>query len=135
MGVSSEKKLQLVKMIRDEQQNNRAAMQNRESFLYGKSFLQDPLQNSTTAERGTMGEVEKSGQEASTFSLRFLISVLLLIGFLMWNNSDIEIMGRQADEIYPLIQDERLVRNVFDFIEDIPYTLEDSAATKNTIKQ
>lgn len=119
-NISSDKKLQLVKMIRSEHQNNRLVMNSREEFLYGKSKFHNEINPLQAMEEGQ----ESPPLSVSTFWLRFVIAAVLLAAFIMWDNSKEASWGRQAEDIYILLEDESFVTNLAGFMENITYTME-----------
>lgn len=116
-SISSEKKMQLAKIIRDEHQNNRMKMQNREEFLYGKRSYYDTSSSIEKQENITKPDISYSSS-----SLRFLIAIVLLIGFIVWDNSQVTVMGKSSDAIYTWLKDESVMTNVIDFMGNITYT-------------
>lgn len=103
-SISSEKKMQLAKIIRDEHQNNRMKMQNREEFLYGKRSYYDTSSSIEKQENITKPDISYSSS-----SLRFLIAIVLLIGFIVWDNSQVTVMGKSSDAIYTWLKDESVM--------------------------
>lgn len=129
-NVPVEKKLQLVKMIRSEHQNNRMVMKSREEFLYGKSRGYHEDGNPLYA---LEEDAAQSAQPVfSSFWLRFLIAAVLMAAFVMWDNSKEEFLGRRPEEVYILMEDNAILPKLFDFMEDITYTLESAPAAGQT---
>lgn len=117
-NVSADKRMQLVHMIREENKSNQLKIRNRESILYGKPFLSNAYAAEDTAENAEM--------PVSTFKLRFLLALALFIVYLLLDMGGGSILGKDTKEIY-LMLEEDYQSNLFDFIENITYTLDDTA--------
>ena len=72
-SVSSEKKLQLIRRIRQEHQMNQNTIRGREAFLYGKNNLYESFSDAES------GEMPESELPISTFRLRMAAALLLLL--------------------------------------------------------
>ncbi|MEG1847387.1 MAG: hypothetical protein RRX92_07295 [Lachnospiraceae bacterium] len=113
--ISSEQKLRLVHSIREEHKNNQMTMNHRESVLFGT-----PLPLVTTKET----EEPYDNDKPHTFSyrkIRFLLAILLFLGFLFLDITDTQILGIDSTAITTKISEDYRT-NLFDFIETIPYT-------------
>lgn len=117
--LSSEQKLRLIHAIREEHKNNQFSMQNRERILNGEK-IRIPQQPEADFDK-TMNE--SSGISAGSFKLRFLIAIILFIGFIFIDSQDITMNGINASKIQSSITED-FQSNIFDFIDTIPYTLE-----------
>ena len=122
---STDRRLRLVQKIRQEQSQNRQAIKTRERILYGEPAKQpwgepdsEPFDN--YGKERTDGE----GIQASSFGLRMLIALLLFGGYFFLARSQSSIAGLDADRILTEINRYSGVEiNVFDFIDNITYTL------------
>lgn len=119
--VSTEKKLQLVKLLRSEDAHNRMKMRSREELLYGRSSY-------GSAAEDMVYRMENAGEEDlpafSSLKFRFLIAFALLIGFAAWDNGYFPVPGLKTEQVYEALSGENSLTNLFAFIEEIPYTLE-----------
>ncbi len=116
--ISSEQKLRLIHAIREEHKNNQWSMQNRERILNGDKI---PMPHPETDTDKTM--MEPSGISVGSFKLRFMIAIILFIGFVLIDSQDINMNGIDASKIQSSITED-FQSNIFDFIDAIPYTLE-----------
>lgn len=122
---STDRRLRLVQKIRQEQNQNRQAIKTRERILYGEPSKQpwgepDPESFDNYGKEKNDGE----GMQASSFSLRMLIALLLFGGYFFLARSQGSIGGVNADKILSEINRYSGVEiNLFDFIDNITYTL------------
>lgn len=117
--IPTEKKLQLVRMLRSEDEQNRVRMRTREELLYGRAF---PEKVSAAEPYGMEGEIERPA--FSSLKLRFVIAFLLMVGFVSWDNGYYPIPGVEPELVYECLSADNSIGNLFAFIEQIPYTLE-----------
>lgn len=120
--ISTEKKLQLVKLLRSEDTNNRIRMRSREELLYGRSGRDHVMQTMT------FEDAEAGGYEEPVFSslkLRMVIAGLLLVGFVVWDNGYLSIPLVKSEQVYEALSEKNSMTNLFAFIEEISYTLKD----------
>lgn len=132
--ISAEKRLQLVHQIRQEHTLNRQALRTREQILYGKesgsppacSLSQDSLSGSMT-EREIAEQSLEAGSAPfmhSTLGIRFLIAVLLFLGYFLLAKNQISFGGVNAEVIRSEVNRYSDVEiNLFDFMDNITYTL------------
>lgn len=104
-----DKKLQLVQQVRSQYDRNQYDLQNRERILYGKT--QDIY-------RGIDGDVNPyaplyGGEEDSaipvhfsTFKLRLVVSIMLLLGILVLDRTGGAFFGIQAKDVFTFIQED-----------------------------
>lgn len=118
---SAERKLQLVHKIRQEQQMNQNAVRGREAFLYGNvsgnhSYIsfQEP----------ELGDPAWEDTMISTFRLRAAAALLLFGLFYTFDAQDRPILGIQTSAVYEAVRED-YSPILFDFIEEIPYTLQE----------
>lgn len=106
---TSERRLELVRNVRQEQERNSAAMRQRESFFYGgsDSYLPAPAP----------GQAVMSG-----FKLRFFIALVLFMAFMAMDKNNWAVLEVDSGTIY-----ETISRNAkgFDFEDIFPYTVDD----------
>lgn len=138
-NVSTEQKLQLIQMIRAENQDNRMKMRSREKMLYGTETKYEPdelplyakgyvavnTKNKElyAAENAAIAEHVSS---FSSFKLRLLLAVILFTAFLVLDAGNGTIAGittRQLQEEINKDFDTGLDKVVFDFENNFPYTL------------
>ena len=116
--ISSEQRLRLIHTIREEHRNNQLSMQNREIILNGDKIIM-PLSDNTMEKNMN----EPAGINTGSFKLRFMIAIILFIGFIFMDSQKISLNGINALKIQNSIT-ENFQSNIFDFMESIPYTLE-----------
>ena len=112
--VSAEKKLQLVRQIREEHQNNQNAVRGREAFLYGKSF--------SALKESEMDDNMEEGLRFSTLRLRITTALFLFGIFYVFVSSKKDFLGIHVSQVYEAVETD-YSPILFDFIEEIPYTL------------
>ena len=93
-------------------------MQNRERILNGDKIVM-PLSDNTMEKNMN----EPAGINTGSFKLRFMIAIILFIGFIFMDSQKISLNGINALKIQNSIT-ENFQSNIFDFMESIPYTLE-----------
>lgn len=118
-NISAEQKLQMVQMIRAENQDNRIKMRSREKMLYSGETL--PLYSKNYKEVYALEEPEPIADvpSVSSFKIRLGISILLFAAYLFLNTGAKEFGGITAADIQKQINHEV----VFDFEDNFPYTL------------
>ena len=116
--ISVDKKLQLISRIRQEHQTNRNTIRGREAFLYGRSI---PYESFHEPEDEMIPGAEAP---VSTFRLR-AAAALLLFAFLYFASSRGEtVLGIAPSRIREAVETDYSAI-LFDFMEEIPYTLND----------
>ena len=124
---NTQRRLELMRLIREENHNNQMRIRTREEILYGKSDSYGgfdeygyPL---TAAEYSRPDE----SVHMSSFGLRLVIAVLLFGIYYFCRGQDISIAGITAQQIEAAVnvQETKLV----DFISQFPYILQDKADT------
>ncbi|MBO5092897.1 MAG: hypothetical protein J6C33_00900 [Lachnospiraceae bacterium] len=114
--VSSEKKLQLIRRIREENEMNQNTIRGREAFLHGK---QTPYESF----RDHKGEGEAGDISAiSTFRLRMAAALLLFGVFYSLVSKDATLFGIDSAQVYQAVETD-YSPILFDFMNQIPYTL------------
>lgn len=111
--VSTDTKLQLIQMIRAENQENRLKMQSRQKILnYGYTNTE---------------QVIEDGKESNPFfglRIRLTLSFLLFLAFFFLDYSGTKIGTVGTKEILSAVKKEMDI-NTIDFIENFTYTLSD----------
>lgn len=113
--VSSEKKLQLIRRIREENEMNQNTIRGREAFLYGKQMPYESF-------RDSRGEGEMGETVISTFRLRMAAALLLFGVFYSLVSKDTTLFGIDSDQVYEAVETD-YSPILFDFMNQIPYTL------------
>ena len=134
--VSTNQKLQLIRSIRAESQDNRMAMRNRERILYGiesKAGEELPLYakgyyDGREKELYALEDGSSAMQRGSFsfFKLRLMLSAVLFCVFLVADSGSGNIGGFSTDMIREEINkdfDAGFDEVVFDFEDNFPYTL------------
>lgn len=113
--VTAERRLELIRNIREENQKNRMSMRSREHILYGKEYEAAPMWDT--------GEVPAPPAHGSTLILRIMIAAVLLSLFIImdylqadWLPVDMETINDSLKENYTV--------NIIDFMDKITYTLD-----------
>ena len=118
-------RLELTRMIREENHNNRQRIRAREEILYGKKYCDYPL---TAAEHNSP---EETGH-MSSFGLRFLAAAVLFALYFICKTQSATIAGIDSAQIEAAVNGEDSltqslpVTKIVDFIGQFPYTLHDS---------
>ena len=97
--INTDKKLELVKAIRMQNQYNRQLFRSREGFLYSD----EPLVRRGeiySLEAEDKPEVPNSGKVYGSFRIRFLIAMVLLVVFILCDVSHLSYEGENTDTIY-----------------------------------
>lgn len=103
--VNSDKKLELIRTIRMQNQYNRIKCRERESFLYGIPPSGNKRElYSTEAAVGTIpGEIAepvKGGGFLSGFRIRFFIALILFSTFIYLDKNHISIFGKTTFDLF-----------------------------------
>ena len=114
--ISSEKKLQLVRKIREEHQMNRDTVRGREAFLYGRNVPYESFQDAG------MDGMQDGELPVSTFRLRTAAALLLFAFFYTAFSQNKTIFGLDTQQVYESVETD-YSPILFDFMEQIPYTL------------
>lgn len=116
---TSERRLELVRSVREEQARNQQAMRHREAIMYGTNngTYYDTYQNPQPSGTNT----PESGSYAG-FKLRFIITLILIALFWLGSKNEWEIGGYNSTRIAETICEST---NSIDFTTLFPYTLEE----------
>lgn len=112
--ITAEKKLELIRNIREENHKNRLNLQSRESVLYGHEYC---YTGEAINEAG-----DGTGKRTSHLGFRILFAIILFSLFIILDNTKGVWGGFSSVDIYGLLL-ENNIANSFDFIEEITYTL------------
>ena len=110
--IDTNKKLELVRSIRMNQQNNRAVLNNREQLLYGTSrplvAKGEVYGLESAALTGTAPEaaIADSGNSLKSFKIRLLIAVILFAAFVFLDRTGQSVMGITTKQVAEAITTE-----------------------------
>ncbi len=99
--INTDKKLELVKAIRMQNQYNRQLFRSREGFLYsdtpemhhGELFSLEEQEKQLPQETGT-------GNAYGNFRVRFMIAIVLLVSFVLCDVNHLSYKGETTDTIF-----------------------------------
>lgn len=113
--VTAERRLELIRNIREENQKNRMRMKNREHILYGREYDAAPMQDT--------GELPAAPARASTLILRTIIAAVLLSLFIIMDYLEADWLPIDMNTINDCLKENYTV-NIIDFMDKITYTLD-----------
>ena len=116
--ISTEQKLQLVHILREDHKKNRLQLHRREQILYGKNMPEFNYEEMVDNGYDTKDLVPYKGKGISGFRVRFMISVILFLSFFYLDRNNEKIGSVDSSQIEKYIEDDSLqclVLNVFDF--------------------
>ncbi|MBD5478847.1 MAG: hypothetical protein HDR14_06085 [Lachnospiraceae bacterium] len=113
--VTAERRLELIRNIREENQKNRMRMKNREHILYGREYDTAPMQDT--------GELPAAPARASTLVLRTIIAAVLLSLFIIMDYLEADWLPIDMNTINDCLKENYTV-NIIDFMDKITYTLD-----------
>lgn len=113
---NAERKMELIRMMRLEQQENAGRMQKREQILYP-----DKLRNSVREDEMVR---KHPNAKKDLFYLRLGISMGIFLLFLYMDTKNITFWGLTFDKIQTIVA-ETIDVNSFAFMEQFPYTLKE----------
>lgn len=128
--IAAEKRLELIRCIREENERNRMRIRAREHILYGKKseeFEGTLNENRFSYEQNRYGEELESKEKKykiplSGLWIRTLLATVLFAAYIILDFSGAKALGADAAYIYDRIS-ENYTPNVIDFIDKITYTL------------
>lgn len=137
--VTAERRLELVRYIREENNRNRMRMRTRENILYGKR--KDTLTDSYTGHyeecsyeaRQPLAEEETDKASGKVFSglwVRTLLATVLFAVYIILDFSGGSVLSVNSDAIHAHIS-ENYAPNVIDFMQEITYTLNDAESSSD----
>ena len=130
-NINIERRLELIKMMRDEQEENRGRIRKREHILYPNRSLsyQEPLEKRQYNYNDTYLENEKVKQTSRNknnhcFYLRLGVCMGLFLLFVYMETKNISCFGITHEKIQNVLS-QTIDVNSFAFMEQFPYTLEE----------
>ncbi len=127
-SISSDKKLQLIRKIRQEHQTNRNTIRGREAFLYGKNM---PYETFHEPELEAYPEAEVP---VSTFRFRIAAALFLFAIFYLVSSRGETLLGIRPSQIHEVVEMD-YSPILFDFMENIPYTLHKSDVQPEAVQE
>lgn len=113
--ITAERRMELIRTIREENSRNRMNLKNRENILYGQTYDKSAM---TEAENMT----DTSPKSVSLLGIRILVSVILFSLFVILDYTEDTWFSVNATSICESIK-ENASLNSFAFIKEITYTL------------
>ena len=113
--VTAERRLELIRNIREENQKNRMRMKNREHILYGREYDTASIQDA--------GELPAAPARPSTLILRTIIAAVLLSLFIIMDYLEADWLPIDMNTINDCLKENYTV-NIIDFMDKITYTLD-----------
>lgn len=121
--VSIEKKLQMIRQIRQEYANNKNIINEREHILYG---IHRSEENLSTFNNNSFLDNESFSYSPQRFIiLRIVITILVTTCIIILDQSNSHFKTYSTQNLFSYIEkdySESLKTNLFDFTKDIPYT-------------
>lgn len=122
--VSVEKKLQVVKQIREENAKNERLIRGRESVLYGfhspYPVYPDEMINSETD-----GEPISYYGKSMSLKIRLVLSLILVVSIIILDKTQTQVMKYTVSDMFTYLETDLtkdFQTNLFDFTSDFPYT-------------
>ncbi|MGN0157212.1 MAG: hypothetical protein ACI39N_08175 [Lachnospiraceae bacterium] len=115
-NISLERKLELVRTIRERQDDNFEQMRKREKILYGKESYSHPISSLDSANAPAF--------LSGSFKLRLFLSIVLFLLFFFMDIYQYHYHILSSSFIVEKVSETFSV-NSFDFISQFPYTLEE----------
>lgn len=113
--ITAEKRLELIRNIREENHKNRMSLKNREHILYGREYETVPMQETE--------ELPAAFRHGSTLILRTIIAAVLLSLFIIMDYLQADWLPVDMETINNCLQENYTV-NIIDFMDKITYTLD-----------
>lgn len=130
--IDTEKKLELIRSMRQTHENNLAAINKRETILYGKPISyrmgtqSDLVQNSNTStdvNNPYDEDLYPYKKPILTFKVRTFLAICLVIGYFLFLTVTENQYSMEKAMVKTYIAKD-FSNNLFAFMEDFPYTLE-----------
>lgn len=124
--VGTDKKLELIRAIRMQNNYDRQLFRSRENFLYSDSPSQRhgelysleasayPVQDAPMAQAA---EGKSDGSLLKGFRLRFVIAMVLFLAFVYCDMRGIKIAGESTDNLYQMIADSQIILQLTGFLK------------------
>lgn len=121
--VGTDKKLELIRAIRMQNNYDRQLFRSRENFLYSDSPSQRhgeiygleaaayPVPSAPPADEKTDGSLLKG------FRLRFIIAMVIFLAFVYCDLRGISIAGKSTDTLYQMIVDSQMIPQLTDLMK------------------
>ena len=140
--VTAERRLELVRYIREENNRNRMRMRTRENILYGKrkdtltgSYAGYYEENGYESGNPLAEETDiPSGKVFSGLWVRTLLATVLFAVYIILDFSGGSIFTVNSDTIHTHIS-ENYTPNVIDFMQEITYTLNNADSNTDRLKE
>ncbi len=116
--ITSDRRLELLRNIREESERNRMNLRNHQNILYGNHY-----DNYVESEDNDMTNVS-SKNNSSTFFFRTIIAIILFVLFVLWDYSGYSIWDLKSSTICTYIEN-NYDFNIIDFADRILYTNKD----------
>lgn len=121
----TERKLKLMRFLREENQNNRMKMRSREEILYGKSSL--PVQFGSLGEEDYLqAYADEPRPMPSLFGVRVVLALALFAAVWYMDRENYSFGGIDAAWIQEQVAASPNPGKLMDFVADFPYTLSEA---------
>ena len=114
--VNTDKKLELIKAIRMQNQYDRQLFRMREGFLYS-DMPEGKHRELYSLEEPTPPQEEGKSKALINFRIRFVIAILLLLSFILCDVNHISFGKEDADSIYRRIKNSTDIEELIDMIK------------------
>lgn len=121
--ISIEKKLELVRSIREANNRNRNSLRQQQYILYGQKYDDSFINDDTDM---TDAAALKGKGKGSTLGMRSLFAIILFSLFVILDYTKGEWLSISAEKFFSYIE-ENYSSNGFAFMEEITYTLDNLA--------
>ena len=95
----AERKLELTRYLRQEQNINRMKVKNREDILYGTGKNSEMLYGDEGLELAEYDRIREQGYKGPMFGLRLAVSLILFAGVIYLDKNRIAWQGQNATEV------------------------------------
>ena len=95
----AERKLELTRYLRQEQNLNRMKVKNREDILYGTGKNSEMLYGDDGLELAEYDRIREQGHKGPMFGLRLAICLILFAGVIYLDKNQIDWQGQNAAEV------------------------------------
>lgn len=95
----AERKLELTRYLRQEQNLNRMKVKNREDILYGTGKNSEMLYGDEGLELAEYDRIREQGHKGPMFGLRLAVSLILFAGVIYLDKNQIAWQGQNATEV------------------------------------
>lgn len=116
--VTTEKRVELARYIREENMGNRFKLRQRENILYGREAPSLYDKTSFSEAGGAydpLGETREMPHDVTgSFKYRMILAVLLFVGFLLCDTNQSRILSFDTNQIYEMIRSDSLHLNESD---------------------